>query len=359
MAARPLIWTFLILLVITPAQAGDIEVNPNHPANYTVVKGDTLWGIAGQFLKHPWQWPNVWKKNPQVKNPHLIYPGDTITLTYVDGEPTLQVRRNITGTHSGRSGRTSSAVNDGKLRPVIRSTEVGEAIPVIPVETVSPFLSKPEVVLANTLKESPYIVAMEDSRVLAGAGDKIYVRSIEANDYNSYLIYQKGETYKDLITQEVLGYEALYIAHTNLLRYGDPATLLIQKAKQEVSVGDRLMPIKDTKIELHYMPHIPKTPIEGHIISVMGGVSLVGQYSVVVLDRGTQAGIEVGHILEINQFGGSILDGVSEPRDDRVKLPDESAGILMVFRVFERVSYGLVMTARKAIHVTDTVRTPH
>ena len=357
MAFRPLIWIFLILIIVTPLQASDIKLNPNHPSSYKVVKGDTLWDISGRFLQQPWRWQEVWKKNPQIKNPDLIYPGDLITLTYVDGQPVLQVQRNGAGSIAGQGSRSFSG-NDNKLRPEIRSSAVSEAITVIPVETVRPFITKPEVVSATKLDESPYIVALSDKRVIAGAGDKIYVRSIEAGDHNSYLIYHKGEVYTDPESKEILGYEAKYIANTELVRYGDPATLKIIKARQEVAEGDRLLPVSSASIQFNYFPHAPQKLIEGHIISVMDGVSLIGQYSVIVLDRGIKDGVEVGHVMEINQFGGSVLDKVSAPRDDKVKLPDERAGILMVFRTFERVSYALVMSAHKTIHVTDTVRTP-
>lgn len=354
MAFRPLIWIFLILIIVTPLQASDIKLNPNHPSSYKVVKGDTLWDISGRFLQQPWRWKEVWKKNPQIKNPDLIYPGDLITLTYIDGQPVLQVQRN----GAGSKGRRSFTGKDSKLYPEIRSSAVSEAITVIPVETVRPFITKPEVVSATTLEDSPYVVALTDHRVIAGAGDKIYVRSIDSGDHNSYLIYQKGEVYKDPESKEILGYEAKFVANTELVRYGDPATLMITKAKEEVSVGDRLLPVSSASIQFNYFPHASQTPIDGHIIAVMGGVSLIGQYSVIVIDRGTQDGIEVGHVMEINQFGRSILDKVSASRDDKVKLPDERAGIMMVFRTFERVSYALVMSASKTIHVTDVVRSP-
>jgi hypothetical protein len=335
---------FFLGLILTGAAlaAEPVAVNPAHPDRYTVVKGDTLWDIAGRFLRDPWRWPDVWHVNPQIENPHLIYPGDIIEMTYVDGKPRLRLVR---GT-------------DVKLSPKVRTTGLGDAIPTIPLDAIFPFLSRPYVVDEEELDAAPYIVDFADEHLVAGAGQKVYVRTVETTDNPSFDVVRPGDAYRDAETNEILGYEALYVGGAKLLRTGDPASLLLTSTEQEVLIGDRLLvSAKEEPMDAFY-PKPPGSEINGSIISVLNGVSQIGQYHVVVLDRGASDGLQVGDVLAIDHKGEVVRDDVTPKRGDTVKLPDEQAGHLMVFRTFDRVSFGLVMDATRAIHVLDKVRNP-
>ena len=328
------------LLLSLNSWAGDIQVNPSHPNQYTVVKGDTLWDISGKFLQTPWQWPQVWKNNSQINNPHLIYPGDTIYFTVVDGQPQL------------------SLTKDDKLVPHIRETPIEEAITLIPIDAISPFLTSPKVATKYELENSPYVIDIAGEHIVAGAGDRVYVRSIVHPKGLAYTIYRPGKTYENPETKEILGYEAQYIANTTLQKSGDPATLLITDSDQETRIGDRLIAAAEEQVTLNYFPRAPETTINGSIISVLHGVYQVGQYDIVVIDKGIEDGLQSGHVLDIYQEQEVIKDPYSINKFERVKLPEEFAGTLMIFRPFERVSYAIVMYAVEAIHLFDKVKTP-
>ena len=355
--------------------ADEIQLNPSHPAQYTVVQGDTLWDISGKFLHNPSHWPRLWNQNAQIKNPHLIYPGDTIYFSMVNGRPQLSLSRNgqsysdeyqsqtngpcILHEEDVKEGRKDFALTEeGKLAPCIRETDIKQAIPLIPTDAIDQFLTSPRVVSANELNNAPYIVDLAGEHLIAGAGDRIYVRSITEPTSLSYTVYREGATYVSPETGEILGYEAKYIADTTLQQPGDPATLAIVKAKSELRIGDRIMPRADENITLNYFPRPPEQSITGSIISVLGGVSQIGKYDVVVIDKGTKDGLLTGHELDIYQNGRIARDLYNPVKNATVKLPDELAGKLMIFRPFERVSYALVMKASQAIHVLDKVQTP-
>lgn len=338
----------LAVLGATPAVArsaaadSEIALNPAHPDEYTVVKGDTLWDISGRFLSKPWYWPEVWYANPQIKNPHLIYPGDVISLVYVNGRPQLRLRRGGTD----------------KLSPEIRSEPLDTAIPTIPIDAIQQFLNHSRVVSQQALDAAPYLVESADEHLITGAGDRIYVRRIAAPTPTHYGVYQQGKPYRDPDTGEALGVEALYVGDATLQRFGDPSTFLLAHSTREAVIGDRLLPLDDDEIQRNFVPHAPKTAVNGRIISVVDGVTQIGQHQVVVLNRGARDGMEVGHVLAIFQAGATVTDKVSGKRGDTVTLPDERAGILMVFRTFDRVSYALVMSATRPIHVLDKVSNP-
>ncbi len=340
MAFRTIMGLLVPLFFSVNIWADIIKINPNHPNQYTVVKGDTLWDISGRFLENPWQWPQVWKNNPQIKNPHLIYPDDTVYFAMVDGKPQLSFSKN------------------GDLRPRIRETSLDQAIKVIPTDAIIQFLTSPKVVNKNELEQSPYVIGFSGEHIIAGAGDKIYVRSILNPQSLGYTIYRAGEAYVSPDTQEILGYEAKYIADATIKRSGDPATLIISKSDSEIRRGDRLMVSSEGELALNYFPRQPQHSISGKIISVMDGVDQIGQHNIVVLDKGIVDGLEPGHTLDIYKTGRIVNDRFSNLKDDTVKLPDEIAGILMVFRTFNRVSYALVIEASQAIHVLDKVQTP-
>ena len=371
MAFRTLMGLMVFFFVSINTWAEEIQINPTHPDQYTVVKGDTLWDISGKFLNHPWQWPELWSSNSQIKNPHLIYPGDTIYFSMVNGKPQLNLTRNeqqiyppaystcVLSEEDVKNGRTHFTVSeDGKLMPCIRETVIKQAIELIPRESIAQFLTPPKVVRENELNNAPYVLDIAGEHLVAGEGDRLYVRSISQSDSPFYTVYRAGKTYTSPETGEILGYEAKYIADITLQQAGDPATLLINKSSSEIRKGDRVMPKTEDEVTLNYFPRPPEKSITGSIISVLGGVSQIGLYDVVVLDKGTQDGILTGHELTIYHKGKSINDPFSPIKNDIVKLPDEIAGTLMVFRPFERVSYALVMKATQAIHILDKVQTP-
>ena len=371
MAFRTLFGFMVSFFISINTWAEEIQINPAHPDQYTVVKGDTLWDISGKFLNHPWQWPELWSNKSQIKNPNLIYPGDTIYFAIVNGRPQLSLSRNqqqvqyqtdspcVLNEEDVKKGRTDFAVSeDGKLLPCIRETLMKQAIELIPSGSIAQFLTSPKVVGENELNNAPYVIDIAGEHLVAGAGDRVYVRSITQPENLSYTIYRAGDAYIDPETGENLGYEAKYIADTTLQQTGDPATLLINKSDSEIRKGDRVMPKAEEDITLNYFPRPPETTIKGSIISVLGGVSQIGTHNVVVIDKGTKDGILTGHELTIYQNGKSINDPYSAIKNDVVKLPDETAGTLMVFRPFERVSYALVMKATQAIHILDNVQTP-
>ena len=331
-----------------------VELNENHPQSYTVVKGDTLWDISGKFLKYPWHWPEIWSVNPQIENPHLIYPGDNLWLADCDGKPCLKLTRGS---------------RNGKLSPEMREIEFESAITTIPLSAIGPFLSKPRVVGDEVLGSAPYIVAGSEERLISGAGDKVYARDVDMGKGKHYNVFREGSVYKDPETAEILGFEAIYLADAWILKMGDPATVDLRTTSREVMIGDRLLEIDDTNFDLNFMPRQPTHEIDGVILSVFDGVSQVGQYQVVVLNRGARDNLEVGHVVSIWQTGDTvrdiILSGVQEEdyfnlknrdhKNEVVTLPDENAGVAMIFKTYEKVSYAIVMKATRAIHIGDKI----
>jgi hypothetical protein len=372
MAFRTLTGLIVSLLLSLSAWADEIQINPSHPDQYTVTKGDTLWEISGKFLTHPWQWPELWSHNTQIKNPHLIYPGDTIYFSIVNGKPQLSLSRSdipqaqtttnapcVLKEEDYKHGRKEFAVSeDGKVLPCIRESKLEQAIRLIPTANIASYLTSPKVVGEDELNNAPYVVDFAGEHLIVGIGDRVYVRSITETDSLSHTIYRPGSAYASPESGEILGYEAQYIAEASLQQPGDPATLAITKADREIRIGDRIMPTLEEDLALNYFPRPPEESIKGSIISVLGGVSQIGRYNVVVIDKGTADGLLAGHELDIYRAGKIVRDDYSPIKNDAVNLPDEIAGTLMVFRPFERVSYALVMKATQALHVLDKVRTP-
>ncbi|MCU7946552.1 MAG: LysM peptidoglycan-binding domain-containing protein [Candidatus Thiodiazotropha sp. (ex Cardiolucina cf. quadrata)] len=328
-----------LLLSFATLAAGPVALNPSHPERYTVVKGDTLWDISSMFLRDAWLWPEVWYVNPQIENPHLIYPGDEIVLTYRDGQPVLRLDRK------------------NRLSPSIRATPLDQAIPTIPIDAIAPFLTRPYVVDEKELEKAPYIVHFLDDHIIGGAGVSYYARSIMDASPTQYAVVRPEKPYKDPDTGEILGYEALYVGTSELKRTGDPAKLLLASSEMEAIIGDRLIKAMQDEPLIDFQPRVPDAPIEGLIISVLNGVTQIGQYNVVVLNKGANVGLEPGHVLQILQGGYEVRD-IIKGRGEKVTLPLEKAGHLMVFRTFEKVSFALVMDAIKPLHVLDWVRPP-
>ncbi len=341
---------FFALLMSASVLANEVALNPDHPDRYVVVKGDTLWDISAKFLKYPWHWPEIWQVNPQVENPHLIYPGDRISLVYVDGQPRLQLAR-------GDAGRTTRLTPSDtvSLHPQVRSTPLETAIPAIRLDAIQGWLVQNRVVSEAEIDEAPYVVQGASERIVLGAGDRLYVRG-SLPDSASFNFVRKGPLYIDPESDEILGREATYIGLGQTVgSEEDITTFLVQSTREEVQIGDRVLPTEERRLESTFFPSAPRTDIEGLIISVFSGVSQVGQFDVVVLNRGGREGIEPGNVLAIYKRGALARDRIAK---EVIRLPSERAGLLMVFRVFEKLSYGLVLETERPLAVLDEVKNP-
>ncbi|MEI6744704.1 MAG: LysM peptidoglycan-binding domain-containing protein [Methylococcaceae bacterium] len=360
-----LIGLLLNFCISAISHADEIALNPTHPEKYTVMKGDTLWDISGKFLQHPWQWKELWIANSQIKNPHLIYPNDTIYFTVVNGKPQLSLSRPldlrtdkpcVLKPSDYEKGRQNFLLDkNNKVLPCFRESDIEIPINLIPHERIATFLTSPKIVSESELESAPYVVGFHEGHLMAGTGDKIYVKNL-TEVANSYTIYRSGETYNDADTNDILGIEAKYIASATMLNNGNPATLVITKGTHEIRTGDRIMPSPDVENTLSFFPKPPEKMVDGHIIGVKDGMALIGLYSVVVIDKGSADGLIVGHELTIYQKGKHIIDPVKDDTEE-VKLPDEISGKIMVFRPFEHLSYALVMEAKHDIHRLDEVKT--
>ncbi len=326
-------------------QAEGPALNPSHPERYVVERGDTLWDIASMFLEDPWYWPEIWQVNPQVENPHLIYPGDVLSLTYVDGRPQIQLE-------PGDERRAE------RLSPRIRSEPLEQAIQTIPFEAVRAFLARPAILTEDQLDSLPYVFHQPEG-LLASSGQETYVRGTDAEVGSVFNIVHVGDELVDPDDGTVLGYEGIFVAEARVRRSGDPATVRLTESQREAVVGDLLVP-EDRITPMTFVPRAPESDVEGRIISVVGGLSLIGQYQVVALNRGARDGLEPGHVLRVFRTGEVVDDSLARGRSlsQKVRLPDEPAGTMMVFRTFDRMSYGLVMEATRTIAVLDTVRNP-
>ncbi len=330
--------------------ASSPELAPNAPKSYTVKSGDTLWGIATLFLRDPWLWPEIWYVNPQVENPHLIYPGDVLTLGYgADGRPQLTLER---------GGGT-------RLSPRVRSRPLDEAITAIPYEAVAAFMSKPTVLEKAQIKAAPHVVSSRDQHLATATGNTIYAAKLDGEVGSRYSVMHVGDALRDPDNKEVVGYQGIFTADAKVTRTGEPATLMITEAHRETFNGDVLFPA-DAEVQLDFIPHAPQNEIDGRIMALPNAILMVGQYQAVVINRGKQHGLEPGHVLSILQVGPTIRDrtnSMDTTKFDRafgpkMKLPDEPSGKLMVFKTFDRVSYGLVLESTAPIRELDRVVNP-
>ncbi|MFE8070428.1 LysM peptidoglycan-binding domain-containing protein [Marinobacteraceae bacterium S3BR75-40.1] len=320
------------------------ELRPDHPEKYTVVKGDTLWDISARFLKNPWYWPEIWHDNPQIDNPHLIYPGDVLALVYIDGKP----RVTKVAENAGPKGVV-------KLSPKVRSTPIETPVPTIPLDAIQGFLTQTRVVDEAILEDAPYVLEGRDGRIASGAGDRVYARG-DVGNQKVMSVYRRGETYVDPETNEFLGLEARAIGKGNIAAVdGEVITVDLTRTSEEVGQGDRLLHTENRSISTTFEPSAPDTKIEGRMISVLDGVSNIGQYDVVVINRGEREGLEEGNVLAVYKAGQVVRDPKTR---ELVELPSERAGLLMVFRTFEKVSYGLVLQSTRPLSLMDKVRNP-
>ena len=341
---------------------GPLQLAADAPSTYIVVKGDTLWDISGRFLKEPWRWPEIWNMNrEQIKNPHWIYPGDVIYMSFdANGNPRLSMTSGVGGTG-----------DDARLQPKIRVDTLSQAIPSIPSKVIAPFLSLPLVIEEGALANAPRIIAAEDGRVVIGAGNIAYALGLQQSQGVKWQIYRPGKVLKSA-EGEVLGFEANYLGEAKVVRFGESSTIEILRSTQEILRGDRLTPTMDTAVP-SYSPRSPAMFVSGSVISFLNGVDTGAQYSIVALNLGKREGMEVGHVLATLRKGATVSavdpigqadkwtsttsDGTTQS-SGTVKLPDERNGLVFVFRVFEKVSYALVMSTRRPLQLGDLVQTP-
>lgn len=348
---RPAIAMVLLTALVSFAgalgaqQGGGVPLNPSHPDTYVVKRGDTLWDISAMFLRDPWYWPEIWYVNPQIENPHWIFPGDVLTLVYVDGKPQLRMQR---GQVSGTD----------KLSPRIREEQLGEAVTAIPLNAIEPFLKRGTVLARDEIDKLPYIVALREGHLVAARGNDAYVRGEALGGPDTpYNVVRVGDQLVDPETGDVLGYAGIFVGEGTIWRGGDPSTLRLEETAREAARGDRLIP-PQPGFPLQFYPRAPGQPVDGQVMFAEDDASRVGQYQVVVINRGSQHGLEAGSVLAIWSPGDKVADLNSRFAGRKVQLPEERVGTLMVFRTFDRLSYGLVMEATAPIHRNDRVRNP-
>lgn len=353
---------FVALLFAVSARADSVTLKGSAPDSYTVVKGDTLWAISARFLNDPWQWPAVWQLNKEeIRNPHLIYPGDRIRL--IRGEqPRLVLERGIPTV---------------KLSPRVRAEPLAMAqpgIPSIPHQAIAPFLNRGGVIGADELAKAPRILGSSDERVIFGAHDAVYA---DAGDARDWQIVRQGAALKDPITNEVLGHELIHVGEARTLQPGSPQLVRILHAQQEVLERDRLVPMPPGG-DIQYAPHAPDKPVEARVMATLGGVEGAGPYFTVLLNQGRRDGLEVGHVLGLYKAGRSVADprclragklaflagGLQARSDclpdkmDTSTLPERRIGLVFVYRVFDRVAYALVMNSEEPVYIRDVAKNP-
>ncbi len=337
------LFCFLLPVLAFAGQSDNTaQIRSDAPDQYTVVKGDTLWDISGKFFKDPWKWPNIWGMNKDtIKNPHWIYPGQTIFLDREHGS--LSIGRN--------AGESTNGVI--RLSPEVISEEGRQnAIPSIPSKIIEPFLSQPLIVDDGILAGAPRLVGVPDERVIVGTGDIVYAKGLTESQGKKWQVFRPGKLFTDPDTHEILGREAVYLGAVDISEFGNVSTAMVTESKEEILVGDLLV-TPSTPTPLNYLPRAPESQINATVISIYGGVTQAGQDSIITLNKGTRDGLQNGHVLAIFSKGRTVDDG-GKP----LVLPDVRSGLIFVFRVFDKVSYALVMNTRMPVQLMDRASTP-
>jgi hypothetical protein len=395
----------LILLMTPVVQAADAPtLREDAPDRYVVVPGDTLWGISGRFLQDPWRWPSLWRMNQeQLRNPHRIFPGDVLVLDRDAGVLRLADPSDPAAAAAARDRRGPGDVPDDvrgsvvKISPRTRAEPLKDrAVPTIPPSVIEPFLSRPLVVGQNELDSAPRIMATEENRVSIGAGSIAYAKGLDDGSRTAvWQVFRRGDPLVDPESNETLGYLAIYLGEARVTKFGDPSTITITRSMQEISVGDRLLPATKEVPVFSYVPRAPWRPVRGRIVSTYGSLGETGPLGIVALSKGSNDGLEVGHVLAIYRsqstqrydlrmsplYGTQGISGSDSPRayyteeltprdaplyqrgeritvEDAAKLPDERYGLVMVFRTFDRASFGLVMQSSRPVAINDVVTDP-
>ncbi len=335
------------------------DLAPNAPDSHTVQPGDTLWGISGLFLKSAWRWPELWGMNlQQIRNPHLIYPGQMLVLDKSNGRATLRLA-------DGSNGQAPT--NTVRLSPRVRSELLENgAIASIPLHLIGPFLSEAVVFDGNELDKAPRIVATQEGRVMVSRGETAYVRG-DLSGARDFRLFRELKPLRDPRTSEVLGFEGRYVGTAEVTRPSEtstvagkpvlvPATFKVTSTRLEAVVGDRLSPVPQQEL-VAYVPRPPSSPVEGHVVSIYGDGLQGGQNQVVVINRGQRDNMERGHVLALMRAGVPAVDRTSADKA-AMRLPDERHGLLFVFRVFERVSYALILNVQGPVKAGDRFMQP-
>jgi LysM domain len=360
------------------APSAPLTIKPDAPERYTVVPGDTLWGISQRYTDSPWRWPELWNFNrEQIRNPHLIYPGYVIVLDRERGQLTIggadrptpaAPGTDTTPPAAGAPGTAAPATAAGapgavKIGPRVRAESLAkQEIPSIPPAAIEPFLSRPLVIEPDGLEKGPTIIGTQSDRVLLATGNSAYVRGIGKSKDDVWYVYRKGNPLVDPDTNQTLAYEAVYLGTAQLTRPGEPATVTLTDTVVEVGAGDKLVAAGRPQ-SVNYAPRAPSSQIKGRVIAIYGGVGKVGEagpQQIISINRGKADGVEVGHVLALYNLGGTVRDTTKRQDDPaaRIQLPDERAGLAFVFRVFDRVSYALIMQITRPVAALDVVQTP-
>jgi LysM repeat protein len=328
-------------------------INPSAPAQYTVKRGDTLWGIANVFLKNPWQWPEIWYVNPKIENPHRIYPGDVLVLAYSrDGRPQISI---------GQEGAL-------RLNPALRGTPLDDALPAIPYAAIAAFLSRPALLSRSEVKKAPYVLGFPDEHQAAGDAQVVYMRGLESAATGArYSVIHIGDPIRDPESGKTLGYMGIYASTAVVQRPAKVARTVLVDTARETLRGDCLLPDSDTT-PLTFTPRAPSQQVKGQIIAIVDAETLIGQYNIVAINRGARDGVGPGTVLAIDESGDVVPDrGPASYADTNggvlgfahtVQLPSERAGTLLVFKSYDDMSYGLVVGASTSMRVNDVVRNP-
>ena len=341
-----------------PAETAETVVyEPEHPQTYIVQEGDTLWDISSMFLRDPWFWPEIWFKNPQVENPHLIYPGDTLAIVYVGGERRIQLLSR--GEQGSVLAQTEGGLKIVKVNPRVRTQSIDATIPSIPIESIRHLLERPMIIDEDTLNDSAYVLSSLDNHLVNSINDKLYVRKLDTTKgIGRYHIYRPNRPLFDPITNELLGYEALYVGESRLLLRGDPASVRVTNSEREILRDDRVIPMDNSSFERDFFPKPPSSDVSGEIVALVNSISKSGAFQTIAINLGNRDGVESGNILRIRRNGDVVPDKNEKDPQFTVKLPDEQIGMAMVIRSFEKMSYALIMEADMPISIQDYVESP-
>lgn len=341
----------------TIATGSNIPLAAEAPDEYVVKTGDTLWDISKTFLRDPWYWPEIWYVNPQVQNPHLIYPGDVLKLVYIDGQPRLTI---------AERGEIGQGSGSKRLSPEVRREPLSQAITAIPYDIVASFMGRPTLLDKDQVKKAPHLVAMRDGHIIGATGNEVYARGIgDATADSRYSIIHVEEAIRDPENNDLLGYTGIYVGSGPVVTTGDPAKLVLTDTAREALQGDKLFP-ESVEVNLDFVPHAPASEVAATVIAVQSH-TVIGQYQVVALNRGASHGLEPGHILAVSQRGEVVRDKYAKgglgasgglSRGKKVQLPHERVGVVMVFKAFDKMSYALVMETTHEIRHGDLAGNP-
>ena len=341
----------------TIATGSNIPLAAEAPDEYVVKTGDTLWDISKTFLRDPWYWPEIWYVNPQVQNPHLIYPGDVLKLVYIDGQPRLTI---------AERGQVGQGSGTKRLSPEVRREPLSQAITAIPYDIIASFMGRPTLLDKDQVKTAPHLVAMRDGHIIGATGNEVYARGIgDAAADSRYSVIHVEEAIRDPENNDLLGYTGIYVGSGPVVTTGDPAKLVLTDTTREALQGDKLFP-ETVEVNLDFVPHAPASDVAATVIAVQSH-TVIGQYQVVALNRGSSHGLEPGHILAISQRGEVVRDKYAKgglgasagpSRGKKVQLPHERVGVVMVFKAFDKMSYALVMETTHEIRHGDLAGNP-